>query len=107
MELFDRLSYAAIGFFFGALMGSFFWFVTGFKSHGSLASLHWSLFDWIKYAGGAFAVIGFIFRDRVGDAFGGLVNGIYEYETRGISWGLWLIVLLAIFLFVVFRGTYQ
>lgn len=107
MELADRLSYALIGFVFGSLLGMLCWFAYGLRPHGYIGHLHLSMLDWIKYSGGAFAVIGFLFRENVGNVIGGLFNSFFDSNANGSSgfaqiWGVWILALLFALLFLYF-----
>jgi len=78
----DRLGYALIGAFFGALVG-----VAGWWLYGLAHSLSYDgpgmdpvLRHWVQYSAAAFAVLGFIFRARAADAVADTVSGILHFE---------------------------
>ncbi len=80
--LLDRLGYALIGLFFGALIG-----VAGWWLYGVAHSLNYDgpgmdsvLRHWVQCSGAAFAVLGFIFRARAADAVADTVSGILHFE---------------------------
>ncbi len=80
--LFDRLGYALIGLFFGALIG-----VAGWWLYGLAYSLNYDgpgmdpvLRHWVQSMGAIFAVLGFIFRARAADAVADTVSGILHFE---------------------------
>ena len=111
MELSARLSYALIGFVFGALLGMLYWFVYGFRPHSFLGHLHLSMLDWVKYSGGAFAAIGFLFRENVGNVIGGLFNSFFDSNSDGSSgftqiWGVLILALLFVLLFFYFNVSH-
>ena len=83
-HLYDRLAYALIGFMFGALIATVLWYLydAGFSRRYNAPEIHAGLSSWIKYVGGLFAVIGFLFRDRVGSAIGRTSSEVYEYEAN-------------------------
>lgn len=80
--LFDRLEYALIAAFFGAIIGMAGWWL-----YGMAHSLNYDgpgmdpvLRHWVQYTGGVFAALGFIFRERAADAVGDTVSGILHFE---------------------------
>lgn len=82
LGLLDRLGYALIGAFFGALVG-----VAGWWLYGLAHSLSYDgpgmdpvLRHWVQYGAAAFAVLGFIFRARAADAVADTVSGILHFE---------------------------
>jgi hypothetical protein len=83
-QLYDRLAYALIGFMFGALIAMVRWYLydAGFSRRYNAPEIHASLSSWIKYVGGFFATIGFLFRDGVGTAIGRTSSEVYEYEAN-------------------------
>jgi hypothetical protein len=111
MQLFDRLTYAAIGFVFGSLIGMVCWFLAGFRPHSFLGHLHFSFFDWIKYSGGLLAVVGFIFRENVGSLTGEIFSSFFDSSSdtsNGVSriWGGLIFALLFGLLFLYFQIMY-
>lgn len=83
-QLFDRLSFALLGFIFGSLLAVLLWVLYG---HGfslrHAARREWGeLSLWIRYVGGGFALLGFLLTDRVGDVVGSTTREVYEYESR-------------------------
>ena len=80
--LFDRLGYALIGAFFGAILG-----IVGWWLYGVAHSLNYSgpgmdpvLRHWVQYCGGAFSAWSFVFRERAADAVGDTVSAILHFE---------------------------
>jgi hypothetical protein len=103
MKIVDRLSYALIGFIFGAVLAAIGWWLYGLafslRYYGS--GIDPSLRHWVIYVGGAFAVLGFIFREGVGDAVGNVLHAIFDFEEgsssgRGMSFAGSLILLALI-----------
>ena len=98
----ERLSYAAIGFFFGAVLAAVFWWLygLGFSSNLGPSPSQSSFWPWLKYLGGGGAVAGFVLKERVGDLAGLVFRGAYEAEAfayRGPEVPAWVIaVLLAV-----------
>lgn len=90
----DRFAYALIGFVFGAVLAVAFWFLydKGFSRHAGHPVLHLGLKEWVKYVGGGFAVIGFLFQDKVGSLIGGTTNEVYDYEARDRRFPAWLVI---------------
>lgn len=107
MNLYDRLGCACIGTALGAVLGFAGWclYGSGFSRVMS-GGIDPSLAHRIKYCGGAFAIIGFIFQDRVGDALGGTINVLVEAEARDTSssFRTWFIVIVVADL--IFAGWY-
>jgi hypothetical protein len=81
--LYDRLAYACIGFTLGSVVAFVLWYLygLGFSSQVDHPVVTAGLVSWIKYVGGFFAVIGFLFRDRVGEAIGNTSREVYDYEV--------------------------
>ena len=81
-QIHDRLAYALIGAVFGAVIGAALWYFydAGFSSRIGAPEIHAGLAAWVQYAGGFFAVLGFLFKAGVGSAVGGTVNEVYDYE---------------------------
>lgn len=82
--MFDRITYAFIGAIFGALIGVGCWWL-----YGLAHSLNYYgpgidpvLRHWVTYAGGAFGVIGFFLRQRLGDAVGDTIGAIVHFEAN-------------------------
>ena len=94
MRLLDRLSYALIGFVFGALIGVACWWLYGL---GLSLNYYGPAIDpnikhWVGYIGGAFAALGFLFRGRVGDVIGDAIGAIFHFEageTPGSNVSAW------------------
>lgn len=98
-NFYDRLVYALLGFIFGAILGAIVWWLygAGMSARWGAPEIHLGLDQWIKYAGGGFAPLGFFFKDRAGSAVGTAASGIYELERAEGDWPelpRWLAVLL-------------
>ena len=96
-ELYDRLAYALIGLVLGSVVALLLWFLydAGFSRRSYHPDVHAGLVNWIKYVGGLFAAIGFVFKAGVGGAAGGAVREVHDYETyrdRNPSVPNWLVV---------------
>lgn len=80
----DRLGYAFIGFILGTVVAVVLWYLfdLGFSTRRNHPVVHAGLWTWVKYIGGFFAAVGFLFRDRVGDAVGGASRVVYDHESR-------------------------
>jgi hypothetical protein len=102
MAITERISYALIGAFFGAIIGVAFWWL-----YGLAHSLNFSGIDidpvlrhWLTYSSGAFAIFGFVFREHVGDVFGVVMSAVFHFESNqssNESAGIWVgLVFLAI-----------
>jgi hypothetical protein len=96
--LIDRLSYACIGFVLGAVLAGLLWFLydLGFSRQLNHPSVHVGLSTWVKYIGGTFALVGFIFKSHVGQVFGRSSSEVYDYEAgnhRVPNWLAFLVLL--------------
>lgn len=83
----DRFTYALIGFAFGALVGTLCWWLygLGFSTTWSGPGIDPALGHWIRYAGGTFAVLGFLLRDRVGEVLGDVIGALFAIESAADS----------------------
>lgn len=82
MEIGKRLSFLLIGASFGAFIGIVFWWL-----YGLAHSLNYDgpgvapvIRHWLTHAATAFALIGFVFRERVGDVVGDTLKVILQFE---------------------------
>jgi hypothetical protein len=97
-SLLDRLKFAAIGAALGAVVGVLLGFMLGFRE---AVGLWWT----VPVTAAAGALVGFVFREGVGDFLGDLVAGIYGVETGDLDhWTMpaWLAVVLAVVACAVF-----
>jgi len=88
-QIFDRLIFALMGFAFGAVLAVVLWYLYGLLPPSHHYRLFWrrpefdaDLTTWIKYVGGFFAAIGFVFKERVGDAMGDSLAGVYDDQAH-------------------------
>lgn len=103
-NLYDRLTYAVIGFFFGAVLGALLWFLydAGFSAWIGAPQIDLGLRAWIKYAGGVFALLGFLLKADAGHVAGSTVDAVYRLERHDYiggqvpTWGTVLFVLAGI-----------
>ncbi|MES2932727.1 MAG: hypothetical protein V4805_04490 [Pseudomonadota bacterium] len=88
-ELYDRLSYALIGCVLGAILAVILWFLydKGFSIRVRGPQLHMDLQSWIKYCGGGFAILGFLFKDNVGTLLGFSGAEVYRHEAYRVPVG--------------------
>ena len=84
MAIVDRITYAFIGAIFGALIGVACWWLYGLANSLNYygPGMDPVLRHWVTYAGGAFGVIGFLFRERVGDTIGDTISAIFHFEAN-------------------------
>ncbi|MES2951981.1 MAG: hypothetical protein V4858_25940 [Pseudomonadota bacterium] len=84
MAIIDRISYAFLGLLFGALLGVACWWLYGlsFSLHHRGPGIDPILHHWVTRVGGAFAVLGFLFRERVGDFIGNTISAIFHFESH-------------------------
>ena len=87
MRLIERLTYCLIGAIFGALVGVVCWWL-----YGLAHSLRYDgpgvdpvLKHWLTYVPIAFAVAGFVFRERIGDILGDAFGAITDFESNQSS----------------------
>lgn len=83
MAIIDRLTYAFFGLLFGALIGVACWWLYGlaFSLSYDGPGLDPVLRHWVTWVGGAFGVLGFIFRERLGDFIGNTISAIFHFEA--------------------------
>jgi hypothetical protein len=84
MALKERCAYSVLGVVFGAFIGLACWWLYGLGN-----SLNYNgpgmdpiLRHWLTYSCGSFAAVGFLFRERVGDAIGDTINAIFHFESN-------------------------
>jgi hypothetical protein len=109
----DRITFAVIGFVFGSLLAGLGWFLYGIGMSGRLsgASIDPELMHWIQYVGGAFAALGFLFKDRVGSAVGDVFAAIFNYEggrDSRLNWwqALFILAITAAAIWALLRSTH-
>jgi hypothetical protein len=97
MNLGSRLAFALIGLVCGAVFGLLLWLVLdiGLQFKWSARGVQMGIQQWVTYSAGFFAVVGFVFQDKVGSALGFGVSQVYEFEAD--TWGgpdvpNWLVV---------------
>lgn len=116
-SLFDRLQFALIGLLFGSALGAVGWYLVvgrGSSHHRLYPALdvlaNTEIGSWIKYVGGAFAVVGFVFKEYVGDVVGETTAEIYRTESRRYPFpftgsGILLLALAAVII-VVWKSSH-
>lgn len=106
-NLLDRLLHAVLGFMFGAILGAIGWWLydAGMSARRHAPEIHIGIAQWIKYVGGGFALLGFLFKERTGSAVGRTATELYEQERDGEMPEVprWLAVLL---LLMVLAGVW-
>jgi hypothetical protein len=100
MAIKERIFYAAIGSVFGAVLGVGCWWLYGLGNSLNYygPGMDPVLRHWLTYSSGAFAVIGFVFRERVGDAVGDTINAIFHFESNhppNENAGVWVALVFA------------
>lgn len=85
-DILGRLVFALMGLAFGAALAVVLWYLYDFlppahRGLGRWTGFHADLTTWIKYVGGFFAAVGFVFKERVGDAMGDSVSDVYHDQT--------------------------
>lgn len=84
VAIIDRISYAFLGSIFGALLGVACWWLYGLghSLNFSASGIDPILRHWVTWVGGAFATLGFLFRERVGDFIGDAISAIFHFESN-------------------------
>ena len=79
----DRQAYAFIGGVFGAGLAAICWWLYGlaFSLRYSGPGIDPSLTHWVKSIGAAFALLGFVLKDRVGSVVGDAFATIFNFEA--------------------------
>ena len=87
MQLFDRLGYAMISAFFGAVVG-----IAGWWLYGLTHSLNYTgpamdpvLRHWLVCSTSVFAALGFFFKDTAADFLADAVSAIVHFEFNEAS----------------------
>ncbi len=83
MAIIDRITYAFLGMLFGTLIGVACWWLYGlaFSLNYQGPGLDPVLRHWVSWIGGTFGVLGFLFRERVGDFIGNTISIIFHFEA--------------------------
>ena len=83
MAIIDRITCAFFGLLFGALIGVACWWLYGlaFSLSYDGPGLDPVLRHWVVWVGGAFGVLGFWFRERMGDFIGSTISAIFHFEA--------------------------
>jgi hypothetical protein len=98
-HLLARLSFALIGFVLGAMLGVLLWWLFGFGFHRIMRpTVQPDAVVWVKYTGGICALIGFLFKDRVGEFVGSGIRAVFSFELESSASGWhaprWLVLLV-------------
>ena len=101
--MFDRITSAFIGAIFGALIGVGCWWLYGLAHSRNYdgPGIDPVLRHWVTYAGGAFGVIGFLLRQRLGDAVGDTIGAIVQFEANESPRGRASPFLVLVFLSII------
>lgn len=84
MHFFDRLLYALISSFFGAIVGVMGWWLYG-QAHSlnyDGPAMHPVLQHWLQYSVATFAVLGFVLKDHVAEVVGDTLSAIFHFEIN-------------------------
>ena len=89
----ERLSYALIGAVLGSVLGIACWWLYGLALSGRYAGpgIDPAAIHWVKLTATLFAVLGFIFKEKVGTAVGAVLATIFHFEAgterqSSLSW---------------------
>jgi hypothetical protein len=79
----DRLTYAILGLMFGVVLSAMLWWLYGLGLSNRVGQppLQPDFVVWVKYVGGACALAGFVFKERVADLLGGAFSAAYHAEA--------------------------
>ncbi len=80
----ERITYALLGSVFGAVIGVVCWWLYGLGH-----SLNYDgpgmdpvLRHWLVWSSGAFGIVGFVFREHVGDVVGDTISAVFLFESN-------------------------
>ncbi|HTE42853.1 MAG TPA: hypothetical protein VK629_18670 [Steroidobacteraceae bacterium] len=98
----DRLGYAFVGGIMGALLGGACWLLFGLGLSARLWS--WGIdpnpLHWVAAVGAGFALVGFLFKGKVGSILGDIFAALLNFEmgesSNDIGWRGILIIALVI-----------
>lgn len=91
----DRLSAAAVGLFFGGIIGfALAWLVGIYSNTLGPSSTPVDFKRWVGLCGIGFGMVGLIFGPFVGTLLGSVISGIYKFEQAEDHAPTWLLVLL-------------
>ena len=79
----DRIVFAAIAGFFGAVLGLVCWFLYGIGFSQSFPGMSWNpdALPWITALGGLFALFGLVLKERAADIVGDTIAGLLTTES--------------------------
>jgi hypothetical protein len=104
MAIAERITYALIGAFLGALLGVACWWLYGLANSLSYygPGIDPVLRHWLVGMGGGFSLLGLVFRERLGNIVGDTLNAIFHFEIGEAPDGrsgpvvIWLFVAIVI-----------
>ena len=89
----ERVTYALIGAVLGSMLGIACWWLYGLALSARYAGpgIDPTAFHWVKVAGASFAVLGFVFKEKVGTAVSAVLAVIFHFEAgterqSNLSW---------------------
>ncbi|MBX3618932.1 MAG: hypothetical protein KF891_02900 [Rhizobacter sp.] len=91
----DRLSAAAVGLFFGGVIGFGLAWLTGVYSNTlGPSSTQVDVKHWVGFCAIGFGAVGLIFGPFVGTLLGSVISGIFRFERAEEEAPTWLLVLI-------------
>lgn len=81
--LIERLTFAALGTFFGALVGVLLWFLYDYGASLRLwpPEIHLGLRVWCMGFAGVFALVGLVLGAETGTVIGSILSVIFRFES--------------------------
>ena len=91
----DRLSAAAVGLFFGGIIGfALAWLIGVYSNTLGPSGTAVDFKHWVGFCAIGFGIVGLIFGPFVGTLLGSVISGIFKFEQTEDSTPTWLLVLI-------------
>lgn len=97
----DRVSAAAVGAVFGAIVGFALAWILGVYSNTLGPGIAQVTFThWVTGCAIGFSLVGLVFGPYVGTLLGSVINGIFEFESADKHAPIWLIVVVLLVIII-------